>query len=93
MEREEEKVELDEINLGFFLLHILFKVSPCGYIELMGTYNMEKRNEKIQKMIIFRVELVVTYSNLFIYYEQDMAKFVIFFNYYNNVYQRWYENW
>jgi hypothetical protein len=93
MEREEERVELDEINLGFCLLHILFKVSPCGYIELMGAYKVEKRNEKIQKMIILRVELVVTYSNLFIYYEQNMEKFVIFFNYYNNVYQRWYENW
>jgi hypothetical protein len=93
MEREEERVELDEINLGFCLLHILFKVSPCGYIELMGAYKVEKRNEKTQKMIILGVELIVTYSNLFIYYEQDMEKFVIFFNYYNNVYQRWYENW
>ncbi len=27
------------------------------------------------------------------YYEQDMANFVIFFDYHNNVYQRWYENW
>ncbi len=66
MEREEEKVKLDEIDLGFLLLHILFKVSPCGYIELMGAYKVEKRNEKIQKMTILGVEFVVTYSNLFI---------------------------
>ncbi len=54
---------------------------------------MEKRNEKIQKMTILGAELVVTYSNLFTYYEQEMAKSVIFFNYYNNFYQGWYENW
>jgi hypothetical protein len=59
----------------------------------MGAYEMEKRNEKIQKMTILGAELVVTYSNLFTYYEQEMAKSVIFFNYYNNFYQGWYENW
>jgi hypothetical protein len=31
--------------------------------------------------------------NFFTYYEQDMAKKIIFFDYHNNVYQRWYENW
>ncbi len=36
MEREEEKVEVDEIDVGFFLLHIFFKVSPCGYAKVMG---------------------------------------------------------
>jgi hypothetical protein len=43
-------------------------------------------------MTILGAELVITYSNLFTYYEQDMAKFVIFFDYHNNVYERWYEN-
>jgi hypothetical protein len=32
------------------------------------------------------VEYVVAYSNLFIQFEQDMAKFVIFLDYYHNVY-------
>jgi hypothetical protein len=41
MEREKEIVEVDEIDLGFFLLHTLFKVSPCGYAEVMGTYKMK----------------------------------------------------
>ncbi len=31
------------------------------------------------------------YPNLFTYYEQDMIKFVMFFDYYNNIYQGWYE--
>jgi hypothetical protein len=93
MEREEKRVEVDEIDLGFFKLHILFKVSPRGYVEAMGTYKVEKRDEKIQKMTVFGAKLVITYSNLFTYYEQDIVKYVIFKNYYNNVYQGWYENW
>jgi len=43
MERKEEKVEVDEIDLRFFLLHILFKVSPCGYVEVMGAYIVKKK--------------------------------------------------
>jgi hypothetical protein len=93
MERKEGRVEVIEIDLGFCLLHILFKVSPCGYVEVMGAYKVKKKDENIQKMIVLGAELVITYSNLFIYYEQDMAKSVIFFDYYNNVYQGWYENW
>jgi hypothetical protein len=43
MEREEERVEVDEIDVGFFLLHIFFKVSPCGYAKVIGTYKVEKK--------------------------------------------------
>jgi hypothetical protein len=32
------------------------------------------------------------YSNFFNYYEQGMAKSILILNYYNNVYQGWYEN-
>jgi hypothetical protein len=52
MEREEKKVEVSEINLGFFLLHVHFKVSPCGYVEIMGTYIVKKIDEKIQNITI-----------------------------------------
>jgi hypothetical protein len=38
-------------------------------------------------MTIFCVEQVVTHSNIFTYYEKNVAKFVNFFTYYNNVYQ------
>jgi hypothetical protein len=77
MEREEERVKVDEIDLRFCLLRMLFKLSPCGYVKVMGTYKVEKRNENIQKMTILGAELIITYSNLFINHQQDMAKFVI----------------
>jgi hypothetical protein len=59
----------------------------------MGAYKVKKKDQKIQKMTILGVELAITYSNLFIYYEQDMEKSIIFLDYYNNVYQGLYENW
>ncbi len=43
-----------------------------------GSIQSEKRDKKIQKMTILGVELIITYSNLLTYYEQDMAKSVIF---------------
>ncbi len=36
MERAEERIEVDETNLGFCLFRILLKVSPCGYAKVMG---------------------------------------------------------
>jgi len=44
-------------------------------------------------MIVISVEHVIVFPNLFTYYEQDTAKSIIFFDYYNNVYQRWHEKW
>ncbi len=38
------------------------------------------------------VEHVIVFPNFFTYYEQDTAKSIIFFNYYNNEYQGWHEN-
>ncbi len=68
MEREEERIEVDEIDLIFCLLHILFKVSPCGYVEVMGAYRVKKKDEKIQKMIALGAELINnSYSNLITY--------------------------
>jgi hypothetical protein len=42
-------------------------------------------------MTILGVKQLFICSNLFIYYEQDMAKSIKFFEYYNSVYERWYE--
>jgi hypothetical protein len=39
------------------------------------------------------MEYVVAYPNLFTQYEQDMAKSIIFLNYYHNVYEWWYDCW
>ncbi len=44
-------------------------------------------------MIVMGVEHVITFLNLFTYYEQDMAKSIILFDYYNNEYQGWSEKW
>ncbi len=65
MEREEEKVEVDEIDLRFCLFHVLLQVSPCGYAKVMGAHRVEKKDEKIKKMLALGAKLVITYSNLF----------------------------
>jgi hypothetical protein len=44
-------------------------------------------------MIIMGVEHVIALLNLFTYYEQDMVKSIIFFDYYNNTYQGWFKKW
>jgi hypothetical protein len=38
-------------------------------------------------MTILGLKQLVICSNLFIYYEQDMAKSIMFFDYYNSVYE------
>jgi hypothetical protein len=42
MEIEEGKVEIEEINLGFCLIHVLYMVLPYGYTNLMGAYRMKE---------------------------------------------------
>ncbi len=51
----------------------------------MGVYKVGKEKIRSNKMIIMGVEHVIAFLNLFTYYEQDMAKSTIFFDYYNNV--------
>jgi hypothetical protein len=52
MEIEERKVETDEIDLGFCLMHILYMVLPCGYTDLMGAYRIERKHNRVNKMIV-----------------------------------------
>jgi hypothetical protein len=40
MEIEKGKVEID---LGFCLIHVLYRVLPCGYVDLMHVYRIEKK--------------------------------------------------
>jgi hypothetical protein len=42
MEIEERKVEINEIDLGFCLIHVLYTILPCGYTDLMGVYIIER---------------------------------------------------
>jgi hypothetical protein len=53
---------------------------------LLGVHKVSKEENRTNKMIVMGVEHVIAFSNLFIYYEQDMVKSIIFFDYYNNVY-------
>ncbi len=86
MEIEKRKVEIDEINLGFCLIHVIYKVLPCGYTYLMGAYRIERKHSIMNKMTILEAKQVLVFPNLSIYYEQYMAKSVVFLDYYNNVY-------
>jgi hypothetical protein len=62
-------------------------IMPRGFIDLLIVYKIGKNKNKINKMIIMGVEQVITFLNLFKYYEHDMAKSIVLFYYYYNVYQ------
>jgi hypothetical protein len=44
-----------------------------------------QEENRSNKMIIMDAKHVNVFPNLFTYYEQDMVKSIIFFDYYNNV--------
>jgi hypothetical protein len=92
MENEEGKVEV-ELDLGFCLIHLLYIILPCGFTKLLGLYRVGKKENISNKMVVMGAKHVITFLNLFTYYEQDLAKSIIFFDYYNNVYQRWHKRW
>ncbi len=78
-------------RLRIFLFHVFIVFLPCELSNVLKVYKLKKQDNQITKMTKFEVKYVVTYPNLSIQYEQDMAKFVIFLKYYHNVYERWYE--
>lgn len=80
MKIKEGKVKVDEIDLGFCLIHILYIVFPYGYTN--RCQNMGKKDNRMDKMTILG-----TLPHLFINYEQNMAKFFFLFDYNNNIYQ------
>ncbi len=77
MEDEEGKVEVHELNMQFYLIHALYITLPCGFTKLLGAYKVGKLKNRSNKMIVMGVEHVIIFHNLFIYYEQDMAKSII----------------
>jgi hypothetical protein len=93
MEDEKKKVELYELDLGLCLIHVLYIILPCEFIELLGVYKVGQEENISNKMTIMGAKHVIAFPNLFTYYEQDMAKSIIFFDYYNNVYQGWHGRW
>jgi hypothetical protein len=42
MEDEEGKVEVNELYLGFFLIHVLYIILPCGFIEFLQVNKVGK---------------------------------------------------
>jgi hypothetical protein len=93
MEIEKGKVEIDEIDFGFCLIHVFYRVLPCGYTNLIGAYIIERKHNRVNKMTILGVKQVLVFPNLFTYYEQNMAKSMIFLDYYNNFYEGHHEKW
>ncbi len=51
---------------------------PCELSNVLKVYKLKKQDNQITKMTKFEAKYVVTYPNLSIQYEQDMAKVVIF---------------
>jgi hypothetical protein len=47
MEDEKGKVEINELDLGFCLIHVLYIILPCGFTKLLGVYKVgqEKKNQ------------------------------------------------
>jgi hypothetical protein len=43
MKIKEGKVKVDEIDLGFCLIHILYIVFPYGYTNILGVYRICER--------------------------------------------------
>ncbi len=40
-------MEVDEIDLGFVLIHVLIVVLPCGFSYVLGVYTLEKQDTQI----------------------------------------------
>lgn len=90
---EQGKVEVDEIDFGFCLIHVLIVFLPYESSDVLRIYKLLKQDNQSKKLMKLRTKYVVTHLNLFTQYEQDMAKSIIFLDYYHNVHEGWYECW
>jgi hypothetical protein len=93
MENKKGKVEVNKLDLGLRLIRVLYIILPCGFIELLGVYRVRKEENRANKMTVMGAEHVITFVKFSTNYEQDMAKSIIFFDYYNILYQGWHERW
>ncbi len=87
MEDEKGKVEVNKLDLGLCLINVLYIILPYWFIKLLGVYKVGQEENRSNKMIIMDAKHVNVFPNLFTYYEQDMVKSIIFFDYYNNVWK------
>jgi hypothetical protein len=90
MENEKGKIEINK--LGFCLIHVHYIIIPCGFTNLLRVYRVGNFFLKTNKMIVMGVKHVITFPKFFTYYEQDMVKSIIFFDYYN-IYHGWSKKW
>ncbi len=65
MEDEKGKVEVDELYLGFYLIHLLYIILPCGFIELLGVYKVRKKENKQIKWLLW--VLSMSYLSLIVH--------------------------
>jgi hypothetical protein len=69
MENEEGKVEVEKIDFRFWLIHVVYIIIPCAFIEFLGVYKVEKEENKTNKMTVMGVEHVIDFLNFFTNYE------------------------
>jgi len=55
------------------VIHVLYRVLPCGYTNLMGVYRTERKHSKVNKMIALEAKQILVFPNLFTSFEQNMA--------------------
>ncbi len=46
MEDEEGKIEVDELDLGFYLIHVLYIILPCEFTKLLGVYRVGREENR-----------------------------------------------
>ncbi len=83
-------LEIDKIDLWFFLIHVFIIILQCRFSYVLRVHILEKKGDQVIKMIGLGAEYIVAHP---INYEQDVAKFVIFLDYYHNVNEGWNEIW
>ncbi len=54
--QEGKPVEVDELGLGFCLIHVFYVVLPCGFTNMLGVYMIELKGSIINKITIMNVE-------------------------------------
>jgi hypothetical protein len=56
---KELRVEVDEVDLGFCLFHVLYIRCTCEFINQLRMHKSGKSNGKINKMYVLGVEHVI----------------------------------
>jgi hypothetical protein len=52
---KETRVEVNEVDLGFCLLHVFYIIYPCGFNDQLRVYILKKNSGKINKMFVLRI--------------------------------------